>query len=111
MLGANTWRARVTTERFTGPTDPRRSLQLDGTEFAALGELQVYGKVHVNENLTLFVSYNLLWATNVIRPHKSIRYNVNTVLGVPVSSAFAPKKVFEDMTFQGLTAGCEFRFH
>lgn len=111
MLGANTWRARVTTERFTGPADPRRSLQLDGTDFAVLGELQVYGKIHVNESLTLFASYNLMMAANVIRPHKSIRYNVNTVLGVPVSSAFAPKEVFEELTVQGLTVGCEFRFH
>lgn len=111
MLGANSWRARVTTNAFVSPADPRRSVQLERTDFAALGELQVYGKVHVNDSLTLFVSYNLLWATNVIRPHKSIRYNVNTTLGVPVSSAFSAREYFEDMTIQGLTVGAEFRFH
>eukprot|EP00913_Durusdinium_trenchii_P028415 g26643.t1 len=111
MVGANTWRARVTTNTFVSPADPRRSVQIDGTDFAGLAELQVYGKVHVNSSLTLFVSYNLLYATNVIRPHKSIRYNVNTVLGVPVSSAFGNKEVFEGFRVEGLTVGAEFKFN
>ncbi|GAB4147381.1 MAG: hypothetical protein Tsb009_20570 [Planctomycetaceae bacterium] len=109
-LGANSYQARVRTDRFVSPTDPTLVSEISGAEFAPVGELGVYGRIRVNDSFSLFVSYNLLYATRVIRPHKSINYNVNTVLTVPVSSAFSAKKVFEEMLIQGLTVGGEIRF-
>lgn len=108
--GINNFRTRLTTERILTASEPRMVDEIESTEFSPVWELGVYGKVHINQNFSVFVSYNLLWLTHVARPDEAIRYNVNTVLGTPVSNAFAARKVFESMQIQGVTVGGEIRF-
>lgn len=109
-LGANTYQGRVTTERFVTATEPTIKNEISGTNFAPIGEFSAYGRFHVSETTTLFVSYNLLTAAKVMRPHKSINYNVNAVGGVITSAAFTSKEVFERFTLQGITVGAEIRY-
>ena len=109
-LGFNTYRAEVHSVGVVGPADPLFISRTDETDFAAVMDFSLYGKVHVSENFSLFTSYGLVWISRLARPHETIDYNVNGVLGVPVSSAFKAKEKETNIWMQGFTVGGELNY-
>jgi hypothetical protein len=109
-LGFNTYRAEVQSVGVVGPADPLFLSRTDETDFAAVMEFSLYGKVHVSENFSLFTSYGMIWISRLARPHETIDYNINGVLGVPVSSAFKAKEEETNIWMQGFTVGGELNY-
>lgn len=110
MVGANTYRARVRTKDFVGPGEGVREAEVTGTKFTSLFEVSGYARIHLSEHFSLIGGYNLTVAGDVIRPHESIFYNVETRLGAPVASAFDVIQEFTSLTVDGLIVGGEVRF-
>ena len=100
----------MTSVGVVGPADPLLRSRTDETDFAAVMDFSLYGKIHVSENFSLFTSYGLVWISRVARPGETIDYNINGVLGVPVSSAVKAKEAETNIWMQGITVGGEFNF-
>ena len=109
-LGFNTYRAEVTSVGVVGPSDPLFRSRTDETDFAAVMEFSLYGKVHVSENFSLFTSYGMIWISRLARPYETIDYNINGNLGVPVSSALKAKEKETHIWMQGFTVGGELNY-
>ncbi|MFM9963970.1 MAG: BBP7 family outer membrane beta-barrel protein [Planctomycetaceae bacterium] len=106
-FGINQFDANVRTVRLRSPGDPAVSTTADGSHFAPIGDFSVYGKLHLRDNFSLFVSYQLMVAGGISRPADNIFYNDNgsaQPAGVVVSPSF------QSMVWQGLTIGGEVRF-
>lgn len=109
-LGLNTYRAQVISEGFVTPGEPRFVTDTIQTDFAAIMDLALYGRVHINENISLVGGYNVMWLSRLARPHDTIVYDTNGVLGVPVSTNIHAKEGETNMWMQGFSAGLEIRF-
>jgi len=109
MLGANIMDARLSTQGVTGPDDPLLVRDASDTFFSPVLQGQAYARVHLNENFTISVGYDVLWAARVSRPHKNIIYNVDDTGASPVSD-FDLRIDKDEMLWDGLTIGAEYRF-
>lgn len=109
MLGLNSYQARLTTQDVTGPDDPFLSREINDTKFSPVFQGQVYARIHVSENFTISVGYDVLWAARVTRAHKNIFYNIDDTGATPVSD-FDLRVDREGMVWEGLSIGAEYRF-
>ena len=110
MAGFNTYEDVVTTTRFFFPTDPTRSTRQSATRYSSIAQLGVFGRIHVNESISLHVGYDLMWISDVSRPDESVRYNFRSTPGGGLVNAIVVDPSFEDMLLQGLSVGGEIRF-
>lgn len=109
-LGFNSYRAQVMSDRFVSASDPLLVTKTKETDFAAIMDFSLYGSVNVSENFRLFGSYGLIWLSRLARPGDTIDYNVNGILGTPVSSDIKAKESETNMWMQGFTVGGEIIF-
>jgi hypothetical protein len=106
-FGVNSYDATVRTERLRSPGDPEVVTNEDGTRFAPIGDLSIYGKLHLRDNFALFLSYQWIVASGISRPADNIHYNDN---GPSQPAGIVVDADFGHMVWQGLTVGGELRF-
>lgn len=106
-FGVNQFDATVRTDRLRSAGDPTVITTDGGNQFAPIGDFSVYGKVHLRDNFSLFVSYQLMVAGGISRPAENIFYNDN---GSANPAAIVVDPDFQRMVWQGLTIGGELRF-
>jgi len=97
----------VVTERLRSPGDPTITSQDNSTKLTAAGEISLYGKVNVTENMTVNFGYSFLFIDNVSRAYSSILYNDN---GPLADADVVARQTHELMYYQGLNLGAEFRY-
>ena len=106
-FGVNQFDASVRTERLRSSGDPAVLTTTNGNHFAPIGDFSFYGKVHLRDNFSLFVSYQLMVAGGISRPADNIFYNDN---GSAQPAAVVADPSFQRMVWQGLTVGGEVKF-
>ncbi|MEZ6147203.1 MAG: BBP7 family outer membrane beta-barrel protein [Planctomycetaceae bacterium] len=106
MIGFNRHRNEVLSEQLFSPTEAQMSTHDENSEFAPGLDLAVHGKVHLNEHLSLFVSYQLFYISNLSRGYDNIVYDsIGTDPNLRLGDS-------QEATFvDGLTVGGEYRFH
>ncbi len=109
-LGLNSFRNRVSTEGFVFADEPRRTNELTNTEFSPVGELTLFARIPVSDNMRFTVGFTGMWIGNVERPGESIVYNTTAVGGIPTEAAFHARRSHDDMKVYGLTVGGEIIF-
>src|SRR5262249_2274599 len=106
-FGVNTINADVSTHHLRSPGDPTVSTRKSDTSFAPVGDFSVYGKLHLRDNFTINVGYQIIIAGGISRPANNIFYNDN---GSAQPAAIVVAPTFDRMIWQGLTLGGEIRF-
>ncbi len=106
-FGVNQYDATVRTDRLRSPGDPTVITTASGNHFAPIGDFSVYGKIHLRDNFSLFVSYQIMVANGISRPADNIFYNDN---GAAQPAGIVVDPGFQRMVWQGLTVGGEVRF-
>ncbi len=108
-LGWNNYDTRLRVERLRALNDDTVITSDSGTKLAATGELNLFGKIHVSQNLSVTVGYQFMFIDNIVRAHDSIYYNDNGP-----SPAFQAdvrtRPSFGLMYWQGINVGGELRF-
>ena len=97
----------VVTERLRSPGDPTITSQDNSTKITAAGEILLYGKINITQNMTVNVGYSFLFIDNVSRAYNSIHYNDN---GPLADADIVARQTHELMYYQGLNLGAEFRY-
>jgi hypothetical protein len=97
---------------FAQPTNAGRYTR---NEFAVVPEVQVQLGVDLMPNLRVFVGYNFLYLSHVVRPGNQIDRAINTTqFGgfPPVAGPAVPQVPFRESDFwaQGINFGVEFRY-
>ncbi|MGH7201380.1 MAG: BBP7 family outer membrane beta-barrel protein [Planctomycetaceae bacterium] len=105
--GWNRYRNHVTTENFRSFADGVIETQDDETVLTAVAEFQLYARVHVTEDFSLTVGYNVLWVPRMTRPHRNIFYNDN---GPNAPPGIVVDSEIDELRLEGLTVGGELRF-
>lgn len=105
-LGANVYKNRLEVNNFRGNADPYMVMQDSTAQLAPVIDLNLTGRWKVSPNINITAGYNFIWASRVTRPQDNIYYN-DTGATDPPGIALRSHK--QDMTFQGLTLGLEFR--
>jgi len=107
MMGLNRRRDQVFSEQIFSATEGRQTTREEATEFAPGLDLSVYGKLHLGEHFSLFVSYQLYYLDGISRATDNVIYDS--------INASQPNIVLngrqEGMFVDGVTVGGEFRFH
>lgn len=106
-FGVNQFDATVRTDRLRSPGDPTVITTDNGNRFSPIGDFSLYGKIHLRDNFSVFVSYQLMVAGGISRPADNIFYNDN---GSTQPAGIVVDPSFQRMTWQGLTVGGELRF-
>jgi hypothetical protein len=106
-FGVNQYDATVRTDRLRSAGDPTVITKANGTQFAPVGDFAVYGKIHLRDNLSVFVSYQVMVASGISRPGDNILYNDN---GSTQPAAIVADPHSRNMVWQGLTVGGEVKF-
>ena len=106
-FGVNQYDATVRTDRLRSAGDPTVITSANGSRFAPVGDFSVYGKIHLRDNFSLFVSYQVMIASGISRPGDNIFYNDN---GSTRPAAIVVDPSFRSMVWQGLTVGGEVKF-
>lgn len=106
-LGANVYRNRVSSQRFRSTGDPLVETEDSAAALAPVIDLGVTGALKLTPSLRLTVGYNFLFVSRVTRPQDNIRYNDNGPL--PTLPGIVVDTHKQDVIFQGLTVGAEFR--
>ena len=70
-------------------------------------DLNLTGRLKVTPTFSLTAGYNFIFAGHITRPQDNIRYNDNGP--IPIDPAIVVQTHKQDMIFQGLTVGAEFR--
>jgi len=107
-LGLDTLEARVNTERLRSAADPRVTTTESDTIFSPVGELGLFARANINDNLSFHFAYTWLWAFRITRPHENILYNDNGPL--PTPPGIVVDKELSDFIANGWSVGGEFRF-
>jgi hypothetical protein len=98
---------------LTAPTNIGR---YDRNRFAVLPEVGINLGYHLTEGLRIFLGYNVLYLSNVVRPENTIDFVVNPTFlpaaGVPPTGPARPAFAFKDTDFwaQGVNFGLELRW-
>ena len=110
-LGVNTYNDNVTVRQLRSPGDPTVSSDEREEILSAAGELNIYGRFHPRENITLSVGYTLMFIDNISRPHSSIYYDDPGIQNSQTQdSLIRVNPSFELMYFEGINVGAEIRF-
>ena len=105
-LGANVYKNRLEVNNFRSNADPFTVIQDSTAQLAPVIDLNLTGRLKVTPNINITAGYNFIWASRVTRPQDNIYYN-DTGSADPPGIVLRSHK--QDMTFQGLTIGLEFR--
>jgi hypothetical protein len=105
--GVNVYETSVVTQALRSPGDPRTETTSTGNEFAVVGELNAYARIHIRQNFTISVGYQATFIDNVTRSHSSIFYNDN---GATSDPGIVTRPSFELFDFGGLNVSGEIRF-
>jgi hypothetical protein len=101
MLGLNTWQSNLSASNVFTPNTSQANVLLNGTTFAPLVDLKVYGNVAITKNLSAYGSYNYMWTSAFVHSSTDIVYNnPNLYLNKQYSTGM----------IQGLSLGLELRF-
>ncbi len=106
-LGANVFKNRVNTNHFRSNGDPFVATEDSGAQLSPVIDLNLTGRIKLTPAISLTVGYNFIFAGHVTRPQDNIYYNDNGPL--PIEPDIVVKTHKQDMIFQGLTIGAEFR--
>ena len=106
-FGVNKYKASVSTFHLRSQGDAFVETQDSGTHFAPIGDFSVYSKIHVRDNFSLNVGYQIMVAGGISRPANNIYYNDN---GASNPAAIVVDPSFRQMVWQGLTIGGELKF-
>ncbi len=100
-LGANSFKNTVTSTDF----NTVNAFYDEGTHFAAIGELNLFARFHVHENVSLHVGWTGMQAHKVSRADENIVYQeIDSVVAARVDSTT------KTLLTYGLTVGGEVRF-
>jgi len=80
----------------------------ESTEFSPGFDLKVDARVHLNEHFSIFAAYQLYVLSNISRPVDNVNYD--TIGGV-VPNLTLKETAEDQLWFDGVTVGCELRFH
>ena len=105
-FGVNSYKATLNTSNINSDTEDPVSIRETKTTFGPIANLQVYARGKMTERLSLFVSYDLMWAGMLTRPADNIIYNVTGAV-VPQPGAFQQDVHFSDLLMQGISVGGE----
>lgn len=107
-LGVNDYSARVTTHQLRGFFDPTVTTVEEDTIFSPVLDCTAYARLHLRENFSVHVAYNVLWMARVTRPHENIVFND------PGTTLLPPGVVVDadigELMLEGLSLGGEIRF-
>ncbi len=106
-IGVNNYESSVITTALRSPGDPTVFTTDSGSKVSPFGELAVYGRANVSQNVSFILGYSLFVIDNVTRPHSSIYYNDN---GQNLPAGVVVRPSFDKMHFQGVNLGAEIRF-
>ena len=106
-FGVNQYDATVRTDRLRSAGDPTVITSANGNHFTPVGDFSFYGKIHLRDNLSVFVSYQVMVASGMSRPADNSFYNDN---GSTQPAAIVVDPSFKSMFWQGLTVGGEVKF-
>jgi hypothetical protein len=107
MLGLNSYKVDLNTYQVLSPTDPPQNISQTDTTFGIVGDLEVYTRLHLTSHLSVFTSYNLLWAGLITRPADNVVYNIQRS---PRQSNLALDPTFSGVMLHGLSVGGELRW-
>ena len=100
-LGANSFKNTVSSTDF----NTVNTSYDEGSHFAAIGELNLFARVHVHENVSLHVGWTGMQAHKVSRADENIRYQeIDNIVAARVDSTT------KTLLTYGITAGGEIRF-
>ncbi len=106
-FGINNYKASVSTLHLRSQGDAFVQTQDSGTRFTPIGDFSVYSKVHVRDNFSINVGYQIMVAGGITRPANNIYYNDT---GATNPAAIVVDPSFHRMVWQGLTIGGELKF-
>ncbi len=106
-LGANVFHNKVNSNHFRSNGDPFVETEDSGAQLSPVIDLNLTGRLKVTPTFSLTVGYNFIFAGHVTRPQDNIRYNDAGAFPTPPDITVQTHK--QDMIFQGLTIGAEFR--
>lgn len=108
LIGLNSYKASLSNENvLEGESLASRSVT--ETTFGPILDMQVSGKVHLNDHFSIFVSWEGMWTGFASRPYLNVNYN-GTNQTNPPSSNLQLEPRFTDVFLQGMTVGGEFRY-
>lgn len=108
ILGGNRYTASVTTDKLRSAGDPRITTVNEETIFSPVGELALYARGNINDNLSVFFSYSFLHAWRVTRPHKNIHYEDNGPSPIPPGVVVDAETT--GFNAKGISVGAEYIF-
>jgi hypothetical protein len=103
-VGANSFLGSMRTSDLYGDGSVNRKERT--AEAMALGDLDVYARVPLSDWCAVFVSYNLMVASDIARPFDNARYDI-LVDGSDVTNNFHVVDDTKSMRFEGYTVGVE----
>lgn len=107
MMGLNSYKVELNTFQVLSQTDPPQNYSQTDATFGILGDLEVYTRLHLTQHLSVFTSYNLLWAGLITRPADNLVYNIQRS---PRQSNLLLDPTFSGVMLQGLSVGGELRW-
>ena len=105
-LGANVYKNRLEVNNFRSNGDPFTVMTDSSAQISPVVDLNLTGRIKVTPNFSITAGYNFIFVSRVTRPQDNIYYN-DTGAADPPGVVLKSHK--QDMTFQGLTLGIEFR--
>lgn len=106
-LASNVFNNRVNSNHFRSNGDPFVETTDSGAQLAPVIDLNLTGRLKITQSLFLTVGYNFIFAGHVTRPQDNIYYNDNGPSPTPPGIVVHTHK--QDVIFQGLTVGAEYR--
>jgi len=108
-LGWNSYHTGLTVERLRALNDDTVITSASGSRLAITGDLSVYARLHLHQNFSLNVGYQIMFIDNIVRPHDSIYYNDNGP-SPAFQADLRTAPTFGLMYWQGINIGGELRF-
>ena len=106
-FGINSYESFTDVNNLRAEGDPRVLTNDSETVFSPIGDFRVYGKFKVTQYFSLSVGYNILVMAKITRPQHNIFYNDN---GIGLNAGLVQQTAFQNIHYQGLTLGGEFRW-
>ncbi|MBA4031608.1 MAG: hypothetical protein C0478_12065 [Planctomyces sp.] len=108
MLGLNSYKSSLA---YAGTIEDQALVQnsVTDTTFGTILSIQAYGKVHLSESFSIFVSWEGMYTGFVTRPYLNVGY-YGTAQTNPPTDTLTNDPKFTDVFLQGLTVGGELRY-
>jgi hypothetical protein len=106
-LGVNVYETMASTERLRSPGDPLTMSSSEGERLAAVGELSLYGRVHLSRQFTFSLGYSFIFVDQFSRAFSSLNYNDN---GPSNPAAIVTSPTFDMFYIQGINVSGEYKF-